>query len=98
MVISDGQPTSTKSHRQSVVEQTNLAEKNRKVEIFTIGVEGADLSVLSEISSRPAIQLSGMKFKELFLWLSDSLSAVSQSRPGEEANLPDTDPWRNVGI
>ena len=81
-----------------VIELTNLAEQNRQVEIFTIGVEGANLSVLSEISSRPAIQLAGMKFKELFLWLSDSLSAVSRSRPGEKANLPDTDPWKNVGI
>lgn len=98
MVISDGEPTSSSSNWKRVIELTNLAEQNRQVEIFTIGVEGANLSVLSEISSRPAIQLAGMKFKELFLWLSDSLSAVSRSRPGEKANLPDTDPWKNVGI
>jgi uncharacterized protein YegL len=39
-----------------------------------------------------------MKFKELFVWLSDSLSAVTQSRPGEDITLPDTDPWRHVGL
>ena len=98
MVISDGEPTSESAVWQRAVARTKLAEKNKKVEIFAIGVEGADIRKLSEISNRPALMLSGMKFKELFVWLSESLSAVSRSRPGQEASLPDTDPWKNVGI
>jgi uncharacterized protein YegL len=99
IVISDGEPTSGAAAWQSSIERTKLAEKNRKVAIFTIGVEGADMAKLSQISNvRPATMLSGMKFKELFVWLSESLSAVSRSRPGQEASLPDTDPWKNVGI
>jgi len=98
IVISDGEPTSAQVAWQDAIEKTRLSEKNGRVEIFSIGVEGADLKKLSEISSRPALRLSGMKFKELFVWLSESLSAVSRSRPGQEARLPDTDPWKNVGI
>lgn len=98
MVISDGEPTSDPTVWQRSVDGTKQAEDNRKVEIFAIGVEGANLTKLSQISKRPALLLSGMKFKELFIWLSESLSAVSRSRPGQEASLPDTDPWKNVGI
>jgi uncharacterized protein YegL len=98
MVISDGEPTSDQYVWKRAIEKTRLAESNRKVEIFTIGVEGADLGKLNQISNRPALMLSGMKFKELFVWLSESLSAVSRSRPGQEASLPNTDPWKNVGI
>lgn len=98
IIISDGAPTSSDVAWQNAIKNTQIAEKNRKVEIFSIGVEGADLNKLSEISNRPALPLSGMKFKELFVWLSESLSAVSRSRPGQDASLPDTDPWRNVGI
>jgi uncharacterized protein YegL len=98
MVISDGTPTSAQRDWDEAVEKTRTAERERKVEIFSIGVEGADLEKLSQISHRSPIQLSGMKFKELFVWLSDSLSAVAQSRPGDNLNLPDTDPWKHVGI
>lgn len=98
IVISDGEPTSSNVAWQNAINKTKLAEQNRKVEIFSIGVEGANIKKLSEISNRPALRLSGMKFRELFLWLSESLSAVSRSRPGQEASLPDTDPWKNVGI
>jgi len=74
------------------------AEAGRKVEIFTIGVEGANMSKVAEISSKPPLQLEGMKFRELFVWLSASLSAASRSRPGDKLELPSTDPWRHVGI
>jgi uncharacterized protein YegL len=99
MVVSDGEPTNTDAEWSRATELTRAAEANGHVEIFCIGVEGANLEKLGQISKkRPAMQLSGMKFKELFVWLSDSLGAVSQSRPGSEGSLPATDPWRHVGI
>ena len=70
----------------------------KKVEIFSIGVEDANMDVLSQICSKPALKLNGLMFKELFIWLSSSLSAASRSRPGENVQLPSTDPWRDVGI
>ena len=69
-----------------------------KVEIFAIGVEDADMEMLGKFSSKPALKLRGVQFKELFVWLSSSLSAASRSRPGENIELPSTDPWRDVGI
>lgn len=98
IVISDGEPTSLDSAWEQATTKTRTAEKERKIEIFSVGVDGADIGKLNQISNRPATMLDGMKFKELFVWLSDSLSAVARSRPGQNLNLPDTDPWKNVGL
>jgi uncharacterized protein YegL len=98
IIISDGAPTSSTAAWRDATAATKDAEANKKVEIFAIAVEGASIEQMNQISHKPCAQLSGMKFKELFVWLSDSLSAVTQSRPGEDITLPDTDPWRHVGL
>lgn len=98
MVITDGEPTDNTEEWSKAVMECKDAESNRKVEIFTIGVEGANMSKISELSSKPPLQLEGVKFKELFVWLSASLSAASRSRPGDKLELPSTDPWRHVGM
>jgi hypothetical protein len=98
MVISDGEPTDTAAEWESAVKACIRAENNKETEIFSIGVAGANLTKLGQISSKPPLMLSGTKFKDLFIWLSASLSAASRSRPGDVLQLPSTDPWRNVGI
>jgi uncharacterized protein YegL len=98
IVISDGGPTDDSSVWAAATKECKSAEASKKVEIFAIGVEGADLEKLGELSSKPPLMLEGVKFKELFVWLSSSLSAASRSRPGDTLQLPSTDVWRNVGI
>lgn len=98
MIITDGEPTDSASEWAAAVQDCRAAESSKKVEVFTIGVDGANLSTLSQLSARPPVMLDGLKFKELFLWLSSSLSAASRSRPGEALSLPSLDPWRNVGM
>ena len=98
MVITDGMPTDDTKFWNQVADECQLAEEDRKVEIFAIGVENANTTILDQISSKPSLMLDGIKFNELFIWLSASLGAASQSRPGEELQLPSTDPWRNVKV
>lgn len=98
MAISDGEPTDSSDLWDRAVQAAQSAEQQRKAEIFAIGVQGANLSTLGQLSHRPAIGLEGVKFKELFVWLSDSLAAASRSRAGENIQLPSADPWRNVGL
>jgi len=98
IVISDGEPTDDREVWSNAVLEAQKAERDRKAEIFVIGVQGADLETLGKLSQRPALALEGVRFKELFVWLSDSLSAASRSRPGENVELPSSDPWRNVGM
>ncbi len=98
LVMTDGEPTDSASEWATAVTECKAAEASKKIEIFAVGVQGANLSKMSEICAKPPLMLAGMKFKELFVWLSASLSAASRSRPGDMIQLPSTDPWRNVGI
>jgi uncharacterized protein YegL len=98
MVISDGEPTDDSNLWSAAARECKAAEASKKVEVFAIGVEGANLQSLGELSTKPPLMLDGVKFRELFVWLSSSLSAASRSRPGDNLQLPSTDVWRNVGI
>lgn len=98
MVISDGEPTSAEGIWEQAVNRCLAAQDQKKVELFSIGVVGANLNKLGEFSRKPVQTLQAVKFKELFVWISSSLSAASRSRPGETVQLDSTDPWRNVGL
>jgi len=85
--ITDGKPTD--KGWEAVADQVRQEEARKGVVFYGVGVEGADLQVLGRFSSsRPALKLKGLAFGELFTWLSKSLSAITHSRPGEQAPLP----------
>jgi uncharacterized protein YegL len=97
IVISDGEPTDIDVWDEAV-QDCLAAEAEKKVEIFSIGVQDANMQMLGQFTSKPPLKVNGLKFKELFTWLSSSLSAASRSRPGDKVQLTSTDPWRDVGI
>jgi uncharacterized protein YegL len=86
-LITDGFPT---DHGwEGAADDARQEESNKGVSIYAVGVEGADLRKLARFSGvRAPLKLRGMAFADLFQWLSKSLSAVSQSRPGDQAPLP----------
>ena len=86
-VITDGKPTD--SNWEAAAAQVKEEENRKGVTFYGVGVENADLAVLSKFSdARPPLKLKGMAFGELFQWLSKSLAVVAHSRPGEQAPLP----------
>jgi uncharacterized protein YegL len=85
-IITDGAPTDLNWERAA--EKAVEAEKKGKVVVFPIGTEEADFEILNKFSSRGAIMLKNLDFKELFVWLSQSVSAGSQTEINSETQLP----------
>ncbi len=88
-MISDGAPTD--AGWEAVAASSVEAEDRKEVAVFPIGVSGADLAALGRFSRRGAAKLDGLRFADFFLWLSRSISSASQSRPGEDVQLPAVD-------
>ena len=91
-MITDGEPTDS---WQSVAEQIRQGEDSQSFVFFAVGVENANMDVLAKISKRAPLKLKGIYFRELFLWLSSTMKAVSQSSPGDKVRLTPPD-WTEI--
>jgi len=88
-MITDGEPQGEPDNFiEQMTHRLRQDEENKRVAFFTVGVENANMERLSEIAGRQPIKLKGLNFTELFLWLSASMSAVSQSKVDEQVALP----------
>ena len=86
-LVTDGSPDSS-SVFSTACERVKREEALGHVLPFAVGVSGADMQTLSWLSNeRPPLQLQGMQFKEMFLWLSRSFKKVSAGKPGVQAGL-----------
>ncbi len=84
-LITDGGPT---DEWQSAAAAVREGESSKSFAFFTIGVQGANMDILQQISVREPLRLDGLRFRDLFSWLSTSLRSVSRSTPGTEVPLP----------
>lgn len=81
-LVTDGKPTDSWREAAAKVQE---GEKNKSFAFFTVGVGEADYDILRQISiARAPLALDGYKFREMFIWLSQSQRSVSHSNPGQE--------------
>ena len=92
-LITDGVPT---DEWQAAAAAVREGEASKKFAFFAIGIKGADMSVLHQISVREPLSLDGLKFREMFSWLSSSLGSVSRSTPNTDVPLDSPKGWASV--
>ncbi len=88
-LLTDGMPQgeSLETTRQAV-QRVRAAEAERQAAFYAVGVEGANMKLLARIAVRPPLKLDGLRFTELFAWLSASTARVATTSAGEPAELP----------
>lgn len=94
-MVTDGVPTDSWG---TAAQRVRTEDANKSVAFFTVAVEGADTQTLAQIAppARKPVKLQGLKFAEMFVWLSRSQQRVSSSKPGENVGLPPVDGWTVV--
>ncbi len=98
-LLTDGSSTDDCS---IAAERLRRLESQKAIAFFPIGVgAAADMGMLAGLSNTIPKKLSGLRFRELFQWLSRSQRSVSNSRAGgeggsERVSLPATSNWEAV--
>ncbi|AMV19639.1 hypothetical protein VT03_17215 [Planctomyces sp. SH-PL14] len=85
-LITDGGPTDGNLWK-TAAEEIKRGEQSKSFAFFAVGVEGANFEVLNQLSNRQALRLKGLRFRDLFQWLSHSQQSVSRSSPGDAVPL-----------
>lgn len=89
-LITDGAPT---DEWRSAAQRIQAEEASKAVAFFAVGVQKADMKVLGQLTPRQPLRLQGLKFRDMFVWLSQSLTTVSHSQVGQQVPLQAPTGW-----
>lgn len=94
MLLSDGEPSDDWNQAAA---DCKSAETAHKINVMAIGIgKEANKDILSAFSNKGALNLDGVKFNELFIWLSRSIQAVSRASTGTTVQLNPVDGWAQM--
>lgn len=79
-MVTDGQPEGESEELVlQAAQQIKDRESSKKVAFFAVGVEGANMTRLAQLTVRQPVKLKGLKFSDMFVWLSASMQTISHS-------------------
>lgn len=89
VLMTDGVPNGSVLQFEEAVRRITEMTSNKKLTVFPIAIgDEADISALARLSpKRSPLKLQGLKFREFFAWLSQSVSKTSQSTLSENVKL-----------
>lgn len=94
ILITDGAPDGDQDVN-GLAQEIQSGANGKKFVFLAIGVQGANMTILNQISSpdMPPAVLQGLKFSEFFKWVSASMSVVASSKDGDKVDLPSPAAW-----
>lgn len=86
-LMTDGKPS---DHWLHLVPRIAHGETSGAFSFYAVGLQGADMKTLERLSKHPPYRLHGLRFADMFMWLSSSLSSAarSQFRSGDILKAP----------
>jgi uncharacterized protein YegL len=99
VLITDGEPDSDQDIK-GLATELNADYKDKKYMFLAIGVQGANMQKLKQLTPEGTspLALQGLKFLEFFQWLSRSVTIVIDGKEDSESPLPDPDWIRNYNL
>jgi uncharacterized protein YegL len=93
ILMTDGEPDRDQDV-EGLSDEVSEGIIDKKFSLYAVATEGANGPVLNRISapSQP-LRIKGLNYSAFFDWLSNSLSQVSRSGPGEAAVFGPVDAW-----
>jgi uncharacterized protein YegL len=88
-LITDGEPKGEPPEvMDQAVQRVRAEETAKRVAFFAVGVLGANMAKLAEIAPKRVVKLRGLRFVDMFVWLSRSTQHIAHSNPGDQVALP----------
>jgi uncharacterized protein YegL len=95
LLLTDGAETVSPAAFRQAGSVIKALQQRSLIRFYPVGVDGADMAALADLTTGEPYRLRGLNFQALFAWLGRSLRSVSRSQPGDDFE-PD-DP-RDCGI
>lgn len=99
-MITDGLPNSSKIAMDQVAQRIHKEEtsgSNGKLKFWILGLAEYNCKEMFKLTKR-VMELRGYDFTGIFDWLSESMTAISQSTVGETVPLPNLDDGGDVRV
>lgn len=94
LLMTDGGATDDRTVIEEAINKSIAVQESGLMTVFAVGVEQADFGLLDLLTYKfNPKKMSGVKWNEFFIWLSNSLRKISASNTSDKIALDKTSDW-----